>query len=120
MPWAEGDPTLAIDYSGPAEGVGAKSSWTGNEMGVGFSEVVESVPNQVVKTKLEYTKPFEMSQLAEVSLTPTEGGTRVNWSVSGHSNFFFRLISVFVNCDAMIGGEFEKGLSKLKTIAETK
>jgi len=119
MPWAEGDATIDIKYSGPAEGLGAKSEWTGKEMGVGSSEVVESVPNQVVKTKLDYTKPFVMSQLAEITLTPTEGGTRVKWSVSGHSNYLFRLMSVFVNCDKMIGGEFEKGLNKLKSMAET-
>jgi hypothetical protein len=120
MPWAEGDPSIDIKYSGPEEGLGAKSDWTGDQMGIGSSEVVESIPNQVVKTKLEYTKPFVMSQLAEVSLAPTEGGTLVKWSVSGHNNYFFRLMSVFVNCDKMIGGEFEKGLSKLKTIAEVK
>jgi hypothetical protein len=118
MPWAEGDPDMEIKYTGPLEGTGSKSTWNGKQMGEGSSEVVESIPNQVVKTKLEYTKPFQMSQLAEVSLTPTTNGTIVKWSVSGHNNYFFRLISIFVNCDKMIGGEFEKGLNKLKSIAE--
>jgi hypothetical protein len=100
--------------------VGAKSTWSGKEMGEGTSLVIESIPNQSVKTKLDYTKPFEMSQTATVSLAPTNGGTRVEWSVSGHNNFFFRLMGVFVNCDKMVGGEFEKGLAKLKTLAESK
>ncbi|OQW55038.1 MAG: hypothetical protein A4S09_17050 [Proteobacteria bacterium SG_bin7] len=120
MPWAESDPSVEIKYSGPDEGVGATSSWKGKEMGVGTSEVVESVANQVVKTKLTYTEPFAMSQLAEVSLTPISGGTLVKWSVSGHSNYFFRLMGIFVNCDDMIGKEFEKGLNKLKTLTENK
>jgi hypothetical protein len=120
MPWSESDPTVEMKFSGPEAGVGASSSWKGKEMGVGTAEVVESIPNQVVKTKLIYTEPFAMSQLAEVSLTPSSSGTLVKWSVSGQSNYFFRLIGVFVSSDKMIGGEFEKGLRKLKTLAENK
>jgi uncharacterized protein YndB with AHSA1/START domain len=120
MPWAAMDPQMQLQFSGPSEGVGAKSEWNGKEMGAGTSVVVASVPNETVSTRLDYTKPFEMSQIAEVSLSPVAGGTRVQWSASGHNNFFFRLISIFVDCDKMIGGEFEKGLAKLKTLAEGK
>ncbi len=119
MPWSESDPTVEMKYSGPDAGVGAFSSWKGKQMGVGTAEVVESITNQVVKTKLTYTEPFAMSQMAEVSLTPKPGGTLVKWSVSGHSNYFFRLIGIFVSCDKMIGGEFEKGLKKLKLLTES-
>ena len=120
MPWAEGDSGIEIKYSGPLEGIGAKASWNGKQMGVGTSEVVESIANKVVKTKLEYTKPFEMSQFAEISLTQSTGSTLVKWSVSGHKNYFFRLMGLFMNCDKMIGGEFEKGLNKLKLLTENK
>lgn len=120
MPWSEVDPNVEIKYSGPEEGVGASSSWKGKEMGVGTSEVVESVPNQVVKTKLIYTEPMAMSQLAEVSLAATTGGTLVKWGVSGNNNYLFRLMGIFINCDNMIGKEFEKGLIKLKSITENK
>lgn len=120
MPWAEIDPGVEIKYSGPEEGVGASSSWVGNKMGVGKSEVVESVPNQVVKTRLIYTKPYEMNQLAVVSLTPTNGSTLVKWSVDGHNNFFFRILCVFMDFDKIVGDQFITGLNKLKTIAEKK
>jgi hypothetical protein len=118
MPWSEGDPSIEIKYSGPDQGVGSISSWKGKEMGVGTSEVIESITNQMVKTKLDYTEPFAMSQLAEISLTPTSDGTLVKWSVSGSNNYFFRLIGIFINCDNMIGKEFEKGLKKLKALTE--
>jgi hypothetical protein len=120
MPWSESDPTVEMKYSGPDAGVGAASSWKGKEMGVGTAEVVESIPNQVVKTKLTYTEPFAMSQMAEVSLTPSFSGTLVKWSVSGQRPYFFRLIGMFVSSDKMIGGEFEKGLKKLKMLAESR
>jgi uncharacterized protein YndB with AHSA1/START domain len=120
MPWSDGDPGLEIQFIGPAEGVGAISNWKGKDMGVGQSEVVESVQNEFVKTRLNYTEPFKMSQIATMNLKTSEGGTLVKWSVEGHNNFFFRLVGVFVNCDKMIGSEFEKGLKKLKSLAENK
>lgn len=120
MPWQESDPSVVMNYSGPEEGVGAKSFWNSTgQMGTGEAEVVESVLNQVVKTKLTYTKPFQMEQLAEVSLIPASTGTTVKWSVNGHNGFFFKLMGVFVDCDKMVGGEFEKGLSKLKKQIES-
>lgn len=120
MPWKDSDPGVKITYSGPEEGLGSKSNWVSDgDMGTGEALVVESVLNQVVKTQLTYTKPFQMSQLAEISLTPVAGGTQVKWLVSGQNNFFFKMMGVFMDCDKMIGGEFEKGLLKLKSQVES-
>lgn len=120
MPWAEEDPNVKMNYSGPAEGVGSISSWDSpGKMGTGNAEVVESVQNQVVKTKLTYTKPMEMTQLAEISLSPTaSGGTNVRWSVSGKNSFVGRIFCIFMNMDKLVGGMFEKGLARLKTSVE--
>ena len=119
MPWREMDPKVEMTYSGPEEGVGARSSWTSSgQMGVGEALVTESVANQHVSTQLTYTEPFKMSQTAMMSLTPVDGGTKVSWSVSGQKNFFFRLLGVFFDCDQMIGGAFEKGLATLKLRVE--
>lgn len=121
MPWQESDPQVKMQYSGPEEGVGSKSSWESpGKMGVGNAVVIESVPNQSVKTQLTYTKPMEMVQLAEVTLTPVEGGTQVKWSVDGHNGFLFRLIGVILNVEKTVGGEFEKGLLNLKHQVESK
>jgi len=40
------------------------------------------------------------------------------WSMSGKNNFFFKAFGLFVNCDKLIGGDFEKGLAALKAAAE--
>lgn len=119
MPWQESDPGVKMTYSGPEEGVGSKSSWdSSGKMGTGNAVVVESILNKSVKTQLTYTKPMEMAQLAEMTLTPVDGGTKVTWSVDGHNGFMFRLMGVIMNAEKMVGGEFEKGLAKLKTTAE--
>lgn len=120
MPWKDSDPGVVMQYAGPEAGVGSVSHWDSKgQMGTGRAEVIESVANQVVKTKLTYTKPFVMEQVSEIALVPVEGGTKVKWSVSGENGYFFRLMGIFVSCDSMIGPEFEKGLAKLKSSIES-
>lgn len=116
MPWKESDPGVQMEYSGPVEGVGSKSSWASEgPMGTGNAEIVESVPNETVVTKLEYTKPMTMSQMAKFTLAPApSGGTIVTWSVAGQNSFIGRVVCLFMNMDKMVGTQFEAGLEKLK------
>jgi uncharacterized protein YndB with AHSA1/START domain len=121
MPWKDSDPNVVMSYSGPEEGVGSTSSWESTgRMGVGKAVIVESMPNQLVKTQLSYTRPAEMSQLAEISLTPASEGTMIKWSVSGKNNFVGRIFCAFMNMDKVVGGQFEQGLNKLKSLVEAK
>ncbi len=121
MPWAAMDPAMKMSFNGPEEGVGAESRWESpGRMGVGSAVVVESVPPKSVKTRLEYRKPFQMTQEAEMAIAPADGGCVVTWSVWGKNNFVGRLMCVFVNMDKMVGGSFETGLANLKALAEKK
>ena len=121
MPWAESDPKLQMTYSGPEEGVGSTSSWSSEgSMGTGKAVIVESIPSQKVKTELIYTNPMSMTQMAEISLSPSTEGTLVKWSVSSKNSFVSRLFGMFINVEKMVGEEFEKGLKKLKAVLETK
>ncbi len=121
MPWAEMDPQMKMTYSGPAAGVGSTASWDSTgKMGTGSSTISESIPNQSVKFQLAYLKPFQMNQAAEISIKPSGSQSIVRWSVSGHNQFIGRLMCIFMNMDKMVGGSFEQGLSKLKTLVESK
>lgn len=120
MPWNEGDPNIEIKYSGPPDGVGSMASWKGKKMGVGTSEIVESLSNQVVKTRLIYTEPMAGTQMATIELMPKDSSTLVRWSVEGENNFIGRIFCVFMDMEKMIGGEFDKGLNKLKSLTENK
>ena len=121
MPWAALDPAMKMSFNGPEEGVGAESRWeSSGKMGVGSAVVVESVPPRTVKTRLDYWKPFRMTQEAEMAIVPAKDGSVVTWSVRGKNNFVGRLMCVFVNMDKMVGGSFETGLANLKALAEKK
>ena len=120
MPWAEADPLMKMAYSGPESGVGSLSSWeSSGRMGVGTCTISESTANQSVKFRLEYHKPFQMNQEAEISIKPNGDQSVVRWSVSGNNPFFCRFMSIFMNMDKMVGASFEKGLAKLKALVES-
>jgi hypothetical protein len=54
----------------------------------------------------------------EFRLSPQAAGTRVEWTMVGHSGFVEKAMGIFMNWDAMIGADFEKGLAAMKESAE--
>ena len=81
--------------------------------------ITESKPNDLVKMKLEFIKPFQAVNTTEFTFKPEGDKTVVTWSMSGKNNFMFKAVGLFMNTDKMIGGDFEKGLASMKSIAET-
>ncbi|HXE42018.1 MAG TPA: SRPBCC family protein [Candidatus Baltobacteraceae bacterium] len=120
-PWAKKDPNAKSTYSGPASGVGASMAWAGNkEVGEGSMTIVESRVNELVGFKLEFLKPFKATNTAEFTFQPRGNQTVVSWTMTGKSNFFFKVFGLFMNCDDMVGKDFDKGLANLKSVVATK
>jgi len=119
-PWAKLDPNAKNSFAGADFGTGAAMSWDGNKkIGAGRMTIVESAPNDLIRFKLEFIRPFKATNTAEFTFK-TEGNlTAVTWSMSGKNNFMSKAFSLFMNCDKMVGGDFEKGLAKMKSFVET-
>jgi hypothetical protein len=118
-PWAKMDPQQKTTYSGAESGVGAVSAWTGNDqVGEGRMTIEESKPNELVRIKLEFIKPFAATNTTTFAFKPTEGGTEVTWAMSGTHNFISKAMCLVMDMDKMVGGDFEKGLASMKTVAE--
>jgi Polyketide cyclase / dehydrase and lipid transport len=118
-PWAKLDPNATNSFSGPAAGVGASMAWAGNnKVGVGRMTVTQSRPAEFVGMKLEFEKPMKAVNTTEFMLTPTGEETNVSWTMTGTNNFVGKAFGLFMNFDKMVGGQFEKGLASLKTVAE--
>jgi hypothetical protein len=118
-PWAKLDPHATSTFDGPAAGDGAAMSWDGNKkVGAGRMTIVASRPSDMIRIRLEFLRPFKATNMAEFDFHSEDAQTVVTWSMSGKNNLFFKAFSLFVNCDDMVGKDFEKGLASLKVFAE--
>lgn len=118
-PWGKIDPAMKQNYDGAPAGTGAIYTWAGNnEVGEGRMTVVESRPNELIRIKLEFFKPFAATNTAEFSFKPEASQTAVTWSMTGEKNFMAKAVHLFMNMDKMVGSQFEKGLASMKSIVE--
>ncbi len=117
-PFAQGDPQMSLTYSGPESGVGAGSAWDSKQMGKGSSTVTAAKPNEAVEMRLEFLAPMKATNRALFTLAPEGDSTRVTWRMEGTNGFLGKAFSLVMGMDKVVGGEFEKGLASLKTMAE--
>jgi effector-binding domain-containing protein len=117
-PWQDLDPNMHQTTEGPRDGVGAKLVWSGNDkVGSGTQIITASVLNQSVASDLDFNNMGAAKSL--MSMTADGSMTKVTWSLDidmganpiGH---YFGLMM-----DGSIGGDFAKGLGKLKSLVES-
>jgi polyketide cyclase/dehydrase/lipid transport protein len=119
-PFAKLDPAAKQTFEGPRAGTGAAFAWAGNkQVGEGRMTITESRPNKLVRFRLDFLKPFAVTNTAEFTFTPQGDQTAVTWSMSGRQNFMAKAFCMFMSMDKMVGGEFEKGLAQMKSVAES-
>src|SRR5687767_2727578 len=111
-------------FEGPPAGTGASYAWSGNnQVGEGRSTITGSRPNERITIRLEFVRPFAGTNTAEFTFTPRGPGgerTEVTWALAGNKNFMSKAVCMFMSLDKMCGGDFEKGLAKLKTVVESR
>ncbi|WP_216917565.1 SRPBCC family protein [Nocardia noduli] len=117
-PWEDLDPQLQRSYAGPESGVGAEYSWSGNrKAGAGRMEIVSSADREI-GVRLEFEKPWKAVNQVTFTLNPVRDGTEVVWKMTGRQTGLMGLISKVMPMDKMVGKDFEKGLARLKSVAE--
>ena len=116
-PWAKIDPTAKSTYEGPPAGVGAAFGWSGNnKIGEGRMTITDSQPHKLVRFRLDFLRPFKGTNTAEFAFSPEGGQTRVTWTMMGTYSFIPKAMGLFINCDKMVGEQFEKGLRDLNSV----
>lgn len=118
-PWEGIDPAMTRTYDGPASGVGAMYSWKGNkDVGSGKQTITEAKPNEKIGIDLQFLEPFPANNRVEFTIGQGASGSSVTWTMIGKANFMMKGMLIFKSMDKMVGPEFERGLEKLKTVAE--
>lgn len=116
-PWnKETYPTMIQTYSGPEEGVGAKSAWTDEKSGNGDLEIKTSDPEKGITYELHFDG-YSTSQ-CRIDMEKVEGGVKVTMGMKGDmgGNPYTKYFGLMM--DGAMGGEFEKGLKDLKMVVE--
>jgi hypothetical protein len=118
-PWAKLDPQAHYTYEGALSGVGAITSWDGNnKVGAGRSTITASRPNDQIVIRLEFFRPFKATNIAEFDFRPEGAKTLVTWSMYGNNGFMGKAVSLIFNCEKMVGKQFEEGLAAIRSIVE--
>lgn len=117
-PWFEKDPNAKYTFEGPSAGVGAKMSWASENrsVGNGSQEIVASEPPGLVRVRLTFAD--QAPSEASFRLVESANGTAVTWALDSDLGMnpvgrYFGLL-----LDRMVGGDYEKGLAKLKSVLE--
>jgi hypothetical protein len=118
-PWAKLDPAAKQAHEGPPAGTGASFTWAGNKnVGEGRMTIVESHPSERIRLQLVFFKPLPGTSLVDFAFKPEGGQTAVTWTMTGRNDFMAKCVGLFMNCEKMVGGQFEQGLAQLKTVTE--
>ena len=118
-PWAKMDPNCQMTYDGPPAGLGASYAWVGKKVGAGRSTITQSVPDQLVRFKLEFIKPMVATNTAEFTFQSDGSQTLVTWSMMGKNSFGGKVFGLLMNCEKMCATQFDNGLAQMKSAVET-
>jgi hypothetical protein len=118
-PWEKLDPNMKRTFEGPASGIGAMYSWTGNsDVGSGKMTITGYEQAKKLDIKLEFLEPMAATNTTEFITAADAGGTKLSWVMNGNHNFMGKAFGLFMDLDTMIGKDFDNGLAALKTVAE--
>jgi hypothetical protein len=118
-PWEGQDPELKRTYTGTPGSVGSTYEWNGNrKAGAGTMTITRALPTEV-DVDLRFTAPFKSTSTVDFRLVETGSSTQVVWTMTSPQNLMARVMRIFINMEKLIGTDFEKGLTKLKTVVES-
>jgi hypothetical protein len=93
-------------------------TWVGDPatLGSGAQAITESRPPEIVKTAIDFGTQGRAA--LTFTLTETAGGTTVTWAFD--TDLGMNPVSRYVGLaiDTMVGNDFERGLARLKVLAE--
>jgi len=115
--WNQRDPNMQITYLGPEKGEGAKWSWKSQTEGSGGMDFIKADAPRSLDYKLSFPE-FNMTSSGRLALTPVGTVTKVTWTNEGDVGLNPVMRYFSLGMDSLVGGDFEAGLTNLKTLAE--
>lgn len=119
-PFLEKDPNVVVTMEGQDGTVGSKYTWKGNkDVGAG-SQTISKLEPGLVETALHFETAMGGDASAAMKIVEENGGTsKATWSFDMISPYPWNAMNLFISMDKLLGPDYEKGLAKLKTYAES-
>lgn len=112
-PWLCCEPGCKVEY----EADGQRYSWDGAIIGSGDMKILRT-QDDAIFYKLRFFKPFKSQSKVDFAFVDLgEGRTRVHWRMQSSMPFF--LFFMVKSTQAMVAGDYRRGLAKLKDYLET-
>lgn len=118
-PWLDLDPDVALSYSGPETGVGNRMEWRSDhpQVGNGSQEIIASEPDERVVTALDFGDMGTAE--AHFEMQPRGESTEVTWGFTTDTGMNPLMRWMGLMMDRWVGADYEKGLARLKSLAES-
>lgn len=78
--------------------------------------ITDSRPNELIRFRLDFLKPMKATNTVKFTFEPEGDQTVVTWSMFGQNNFMAKAIGLFMDCEKMVGDQFEQGLANMKSV----
>ncbi len=117
-PWIEMEPEAKMNVQMTPEVIGSGYSWKGEIIGEGKITINEFVPNELIKSKIEFIAPQSMESDVIWNFMELDEGTKIIWAFEGTLSYpIEKWFGLFM--DNTLGSQFEKGLSNFKSLVES-
>lgn len=116
-PWLCQEPDCPIKFSGEAGVIGHSQAWDGERIGAGKMVISSFAEPTRIEYELTFLKPWKSTSKVIFELAEENQNTNVTWHMQGSIPLF--LFFMRKTMTAMIGSDYDRGLSMLKAFAET-
>jgi effector-binding domain-containing protein len=116
-PWIEMDSEAIVEVTMLPEIIGSGYTWKGDIIGEGKITIEEFIPNELIKSKIEFIAPQSMKSDIIWTFQESDHNTIVTWAFEGTLSYpIEKWFGLFM--DKSLGSQFEKGLSNFKSLVE--
>lgn len=107
-------------WEGTEGEVGETMIWEGNDKaGKGKQTLTGINPSERrIDTQMLFLTPYESEANSSVILAAEGQGTKATWTFDSTIPYPFTIMKLFMDMEKMVGGEFQKGLNRLKAASE--
>lgn len=116
-PWNEMEPEAETSYTGGIAEIGATYSWDGEKLGKGGFKIVSVEPNKAIFEELQFIEPWEGLADNNFFFEQVADSTKITWVyVQENKGIIEKWMGL--GMDSMLGKDWDRGLSKIKTNLE--